>query len=170
NPPIQHPDFHSGGALSFEQYFGYVHAFVRFDTVLAGILQHHPVEFAAHYLPGLRALVRLVVPEVEWRRQLSAGAHKLHTVLLDEMAAAHLVQHVQTPQHPVCFRDERFADMEAGKVLPFEQLDLKTLLRHEGGNGRAGGSAADHDYIWIRAHTFIIRVKSRWGRRFACRP
>src|SRR6266568_21316 len=46
--------------------------------------------------------------------------------------------------------------MEAGKTLPFEQLHLEPLLRHEGGNGRAGGPSADHDYIRIRAHRYII--------------
>src|SRR5258708_5930439 len=51
--------------------------------------------------------------------------------------------------------------MEAGKALPFEQLDLEPLLRHEGRDGRAGGPSADHDYIRIRAHRSIIWLDYR---------
>src|SRR5215470_11921862 len=52
--------------------------------------------------------------------------------------------------------------MEAGEALPFEQLDLEPLLGHEGGDGRAGRSAADHDYIRMRAHRYIIRLSDCW--------
>ena len=64
-------------------------------------------------LPGLRALVRLVVPEVERRRQLAVGADELHAVLLDEVAGLHLRQHAEPLQHPVGLGDQRLADVEA---------------------------------------------------------
>ena len=46
----------------------HAHALVGVDAVLARVLEQHVVELAAHHLPGLRALVRFVVPEVEGRR------------------------------------------------------------------------------------------------------
>ena len=56
-----------------EQHLDDVHAVVGVDAVLARVVEHHLVELAAHDLPGLRALVRLVVPEVERRRQLAVA-------------------------------------------------------------------------------------------------
>ena len=81
------------------------------------------VELAADDLPGLRALVRLVVPEVERRRQLAGGVDELHAVLLDEVALLHLRQHVEPLEHPVRLGDQRLADVEARKVLALEELD-----------------------------------------------
>ena len=48
------------------------------------VVEHHLVELAANDLPGLRALVRLVVPEVERRRLLARRVDELDAVLLDE--------------------------------------------------------------------------------------
>jgi hypothetical protein len=73
---------------------------VRIDAVLAGVLEHHLIELAAHDLPGLRALVRLVVVEVERRRFLAGGVHELHAVLLDEVALLHLLEHVEPLEAP----------------------------------------------------------------------
>ena len=51
------------GPVAFEQHFQHADAFVDLDAVLAGVVEHHLVELAPHDLPGLRALVRLVVDE-----------------------------------------------------------------------------------------------------------
>ena len=64
---------HADGPLAFEQNFQHAHAFVDVDALFAGVLEHHLVELAAQHLPGLRALVRLVVEEIERLRQLAAG-------------------------------------------------------------------------------------------------
>jgi hypothetical protein len=64
---------HAHGAAVLHQHVEHAHALVRVDAVLARVLEHHLVELAAHDLPGLRALVRLVVPEVEGRRQLAVA-------------------------------------------------------------------------------------------------
>ena len=61
-------DSHADGAVAVEQHVVHADALVDVHAVRPGVLQHHPVELAAHDLPGLRALVRLVVPEVEGRR------------------------------------------------------------------------------------------------------
>jgi len=74
--------------------------------MLAGVVEHHVIEFAAHDLPGLRAFVRLVVPEIERRRQLAVGIDELHAVLLDEVALLHLLEHVEPLQHPVGLGDQ----------------------------------------------------------------
>ena len=115
-------DRDADGAVALEEHVEHAHAFVDVDAVLAGVVEHHLVELAAHHLPGLRALVRLVVPEVERRRQLAVRVDELHAVLLDEVALLHLRQHVEPLQHPVGLRDQRLADVEARKVLALEQL------------------------------------------------
>ena len=120
------------------------------DAVLARVVEHHLVELAAHDLPGLRALVRLVVPEVERRRQLAGGVDELDAVLLDEVALLHLRQHVEPLQHPVGFGNQRFADVKAGKVLALEDRDAQTLLGQERRGGRAGRAAADDDHVDVR--------------------
>ena len=99
----------------------------------------------AHHLPGLRAFVRLVVEEIERRRQLAAGIDELHAVLLDEMACLHLVEHVQPLEHPIGLGNQRLADMEARKLLALEQLDANALLGQQRGDGRARRSAANDD-------------------------
>src|SRR6188474_2053664 len=85
----------------------HANAFMGVHAVLARVVQHHLIELAAHHLPGLRALVRLVVPEVERRRQLPARAHELDAVLLDEVALLHLLEHAEPLQHPIRLRDQR---------------------------------------------------------------
>src|SRR5207237_5868682 len=99
-------------------------SFVYPDPLHRGIPQHQQIKLAAHDLPRLRALMRLVVPEVEWRRQLALGIDELHAMLLDEMALFHLVEHLEPLEDPVGFRDERFADMEARKALALAQDDF----------------------------------------------
>ena len=121
-------DLHADGALALEDHLEHVHALAGVDAVLARVLEQHLVELAALDLPRLRALVRLVVPEVERRRQLAVGADELHAALLDEVAALHLVQHVQPLQHPVGLGDERLADVEAREGLALEQLDAAAVL------------------------------------------
>ena len=54
--------------IALEQHVEHAHALVRIHAMLAGVLEHHLIELAAHHLPRLRALVRLVVPEVKRRR------------------------------------------------------------------------------------------------------
>jgi hypothetical protein len=95
------------------------------------ILEHQLVELAAHHLPRLRALVRLVVPEVKGRRLLARRVHELHAVFPGEVALLHLRQHVEPLEHPVRLRDQRFADMKPGKPFTFEQLDAASLLRQQ---------------------------------------
>ncbi|WP_346926001.1 DUF4913 domain-containing protein, partial [uncultured Arthrobacter sp.] len=46
-------------------YVEHADAFLRVHAVLARVVEHHRVEFAADDLPRLRAHVGLVVPEVE---------------------------------------------------------------------------------------------------------
>ena len=67
------PDRDADRAVALEEHVHDADAFVHGDAVLAGVLEHHLVELAAHDLPRLRALVRLVVPEVERRRLLAAA-------------------------------------------------------------------------------------------------
>src|SRR5262249_33166416 len=140
----------------------------------AGVLEEHLIELAPHDLPGLRALVRLVVPEVERGRQLSARADELHAVLLDEVALLHLRQHVQPAEHPVGLRDERFADVKAGKALGLEQLAPAAALREQRGRRRARGSAANHHYVRAvavlsgRKHPSVLCGYERSGARPCC--
>ena len=116
-------DLHADGSLALHRYVVHAHAFVDVDAVLAGVVQHHLVELAAHDLPRLRTLVRLVVPEIEGCRLAPFGVHELHAVLLDELAGLHLRQHVELLQHPVGLRDQRLADVEPRKRLALEELN-----------------------------------------------
>jgi hypothetical protein len=143
-------DAHADRSIAVEQHVEDVDSLVRIHAVLARVLEHHLVELAAHDLPRLRALMRLVVPEVERRRQLAAGVDELHAVLLHEVAAPHLGQHVQPLQHPVGFRDQRLADVKPWKALALEKTDAKTLLRDERRGRRSCRAAADDDHIVVR--------------------
>ena len=129
-----------------------MHSLEGLHAVLPGILQHHLVEFAAHHLPGLRALVGLVVPEIEGCRLLSVRVDELHAVLLGEAALPHLLEHVELLEHPVGLRDERFADVETRKVSALEQTDAESLLRDEGRDRGTGRPPADDDHVagWVR--------------------
>ena len=123
---------------------------MRLDAVLPCVVQHHLIEFASHDLPRLRALVRLVVPEIERRRELATGIDELHAVFLDEMALLHFGQHVQALQHPVCFGNQRFADVEPGKPLALEELDAIASLCDERRHRRARRPAANDDDVYHR--------------------
>ena len=74
-------------AFTVEEYVEHARALVDLGTMLAGVIEHHPVELAADDLPGLRAFVRLVVPEVDRCRQSAGGVDGLHAVLPDEVTA-----------------------------------------------------------------------------------
>ena len=156
------------GAAAFQQHVEHAHALVRLDAVLARVVEHHLVELAAHHLPGLRALVRLVVPEVEGRRQLAVRVDELDAVLLDEVALLHLRQHVEPLQHPVGLRDQRLADVEAREALALEELDRVALLGDQRGRGGPGGSAADHHDVGIcRCRSVVIVLASSTTKRRA---
>ena len=90
------------GAIALEEHVDDVHAVKGLDAMFARVVEHHLIELAAHDLPGLRTLVRFVIPEVKRRRELAARVDELHAVLLDEMAPLHLRQHVEPLEHPVC--------------------------------------------------------------------
>src|SRR5262245_38667690 len=115
--------------------------------MFSSVLEHHLVELAPDDLPGLRALVRLVVPEVEGRRQFAVRAHELNAVLLDEVALLHLRQHVEALQHPVGFGDQGLADVEARELLALEELDRDALLGEERGDGGACRTSTDDDDV-----------------------
>ena len=72
--------------------------------------------------------MRLVVVEVERRRQFAGGVDELHAVFLDEVAVLHLVEHLEPLEHPVRFGDQRFADVEAREMLALEELDVVAVL------------------------------------------
>ena len=93
-----------------------------------GIVEHHLVELFAQHLPGLGALMGLVVHEVEGLRKFSVLVDELHTVLLHEVASFHLIEHVKPLEHPVGFRNQRLTDVESRKPLPLEQLDSVAAL------------------------------------------
>ena len=135
------------GAVTLEQHLDHVDAVMRIHAVPARVLQHHVVELAAHHLPGLRAFVRLVVPEVEGRRQLAVGVDELHAVLFDEAALLHLLEHVEPLEDPIRFGDERFANVEARELLALEQRHLQSGLGEKGRRGRAGRPATDYNDI-----------------------
>ena len=160
---IANPD--AGCPIPIEQHLEDVNAFVRLDAVLARVLEHHLVELAPDHLPGLRALVRLVVVEVERRGQPAAGIDELHAVLLDEGAGLHLRQHVQPLQHPVRLGNQRLADVEPGKPLALEQGDAHATLGEERRNGGAGGAAADHDDVVVRHLSWAVSVDAQWRCR-----
>ena len=138
--------------IALEQHVDDMNAVEGLDAVLARVVEHHLVELAAHHLPGLRTLVRLVVPEVERRRQLAVGVDELDAVLLDEVAALHLRQHVQPLEDPVGLGDERLADVEARKRLALEQPDLEAVLRQQGRGSRPSRATANHNDVVTRGH------------------
>ena len=121
--------------------------FVRVHAVLARVLEQHLVELAPDHLPGLRALVRLVVVEVERRRELAARVHELHAVLLHEVALLHLLQHANPLEDPVGLGNQRFADVKAGERLALEEPDCVAAIGDEGRYRRTGGAAADDDDV-----------------------
>src|SRR6266571_1383748 len=63
------------------------------------------------------------------------------------MAPLHFRQHVEALQHPVRFRDQRFADVKARKRLTLEELDTIPLLCDQRGHGRTRRATADHHNI-----------------------
>jgi hypothetical protein len=142
-------DAHAGCAVAFEEHVHDMHAVERLDAVLARVVEQHLVELAAHDLPRLRTLVRLVVPEIERRRQFAGRVDELHAVLLDEVALLHLRQHVQPLQDPVGFRNQRLADVKPRKLLALEQPDAQPMLREDGGRRGSSRTAADDNYVVI---------------------
>jgi hypothetical protein len=86
----------ANSAVPFKQHIDDTDTLLSVHSMLAGVVEHHLVELAADDLPGLRALVRFVVPEVQRGRRLSASVDELNTVLLREVTPLHLVQHVES--------------------------------------------------------------------------
>jgi hypothetical protein len=108
---------------------------VGLDAVLARVVEHPLGELAPHHLPGLRALVRLVVPEIERRRLVALRVDELHAVLLRERAGLELGQHVEPLEHPVSLGDQRLADVEGRKRLT-RKMSLSPNSRSCGSLGK----------------------------------
>src|SRR5262249_27318755 len=98
-------DSDADGSIAFKKPIEHARPFMSPNAVLAGVIEHHHVEFTANDLPGLRAVVGFVVPEIKGSRQLAPGIDKLDAVFLDEVAFLHLLQHSQPLEHPVGFRN-----------------------------------------------------------------
>jgi len=108
-------DAHAHGPFPVEDDFAHADAFFSDDAVLAGVLEHHLIEFAAEDLPGLRAFVGVVIGEVEGLGKFAVLADELDGAFFDEWAGLHFVEHVEALEDPVGFGDERFADVKRGK-------------------------------------------------------
>jgi len=64
-----------------------------------------------------------VIGEVEGFGEFAVLTDELNGAFFDEGAALHFVEHVEALEDPIGFRDERFADMEAGEAGAFEEAD-----------------------------------------------
>ncbi len=164
-------EFHADGPLPFPQDFEDADPLVHLHAVLAGVVEHHLVEFTAEDLPGLRAFVRLVVVEIKGLRKPAALADELDAVLFYEGAAAHFFEHVEPLEDPICLGDEGFADVKSREVVALEEDDGDTLLGEQRGSRRAGRSAADHNYWNFLRNGRLLRhgkipVKKRNASRF----
>src|SRR5262249_44102041 len=110
------------------------------------------IEFAANHLPGLRALVRLIFPEVKRSGELARSADELNAVFLDEVAALHLLKHLEPFEDPIRLGNQRFADVETWKAFALEKNDAMALLRDQGRDGAARWPAADYNYVGCLIH------------------
>ena len=115
--------------------------------MLAGIVEHHLVEFGPRHLPGLRAFVRLVIAEVKRLGELSLLRDELHAVLFDKPAPLQFGEHAEPLEHPEGLGDQRFADVIAGEMLALEQLHPKACLGDERRDRSPGRTATDHHNI-----------------------
>ena len=115
--------------------------------MLASVVEHHQIEFAANHLPRLRTLVRLVVPKIERSRQLPRRVHKLHAVLVDEATGPHLRQHVEAFEYPVRLRNQRLTDVKPRELFTLEQLNAIALLSNQRRRRRTGRTTPNHHDI-----------------------
>src|SRR5579883_119674 len=91
--------------------------------------------------------MRFIVVEIEGSRLLALGIDELNTVFLYEGTGLHFVEHLEALEHPVGFRNQRFADVETRKAVALEQLDLDAELGQKRGNRTARWPAADDDNV-----------------------
>src|SRR5579875_2930631 len=131
-----------------------------FDALLAGIVEHHRVKFAADDLPGLRAFVRLVVVEIKRGRFLALGVDKLDAVFLDERTGLHFVEHFETFEDPISLWNQRLTDMEAREALALEELDFAAVLDQKRGNRAACWAAANDNNIRFFADIHVHEEKT----------
>jgi hypothetical protein len=73
--------------------------------------------------------MRAMIMKVERLGQFSVLRDKLCRFLPNKRAGGKLGQHLQPLEHPIRFRDERFADVKAWKMSPFKESNLVSLLR-----------------------------------------
>ena len=133
----------AGLLVAVESHIEDTRLLVNVNAVLAGVVEHHVVEFAAKHLPRLRAFVRVVLEEVERLRFFALIVGERDRVLLGERGCLHLVEHAEPAEREVRVRHERFADVEAGKLFPLEEANRVTLLGNEGTRGGTGRTTTD---------------------------
>ena len=107
------------------------------------IAEQDVVELRAAHLVGGRIGLVPCIREIEHRRPVVPGRHELHAILrhadgLDFLGHAQALEQLQVQ------RQQRFADVEARMTRFFEQHDVASLLREQGGDRRPGGAATDH--------------------------
>jgi hypothetical protein len=142
---LLHP--HADSTIALEQHFQDARRLVDGDAQFTGVIEHHCVKFAPHDLPRLGTFVRFVVMKIKRRGFLAGGIYELHAVFLDEVALLHFIEHADPFEHPIGFRNQRFADMEPRKRLALIERDIYAALGEHGRNGTSGGTTANNDHI-----------------------
>ena len=118
--------------VTLEQHIEHHGALDHLDAVVSGVVEHHLVKLAAQHLPRHRALVWVRVAKVEGRRGFAGTTVELDAVFLRKGTFSQPVQHAQPLEGPVGARHERLADLELGRLLPFEKNDLVASRRDQG--------------------------------------
>jgi len=69
-------------------------------------------------------------------------------VFFDEVAALHLVEHVEPLQNPIRFRDQRLTNVKPREVVALEYRHTSTLLSEPGRDHGAPRTATQHNHLW----------------------
>ncbi len=136
-----------------------------FRALCAGVVEQHLVELGAQHLPGLRdGLAVVAVEKIKRQARAARGRNELHAVFLHERGFFHPVHQAEPLQRLVGEGQQRFADVVAGKFLPFQHQHAMAFFREQGGGGGAGRAGADDENVAIR-FGFHVRVIGRSGCR-----
>jgi hypothetical protein len=122
--------------------------FARARALGSRMAKEQLVELGASHLPGIRHRLVPGVGELDELAMLVLGRNELdaplrHADRLD------LVAHAEAVEQGGVGRQQRLADVEARVVRLLDQQHVAAAFGKECGDGRAGGSAADHEHVAV---------------------
>jgi hypothetical protein len=137
----------------------------HFGAAFRGVIEQELVEIRARYLIGAVRLRAKAVFKIELHALPAAGAVHLAPELFHKTGARELFMQTQPGESLHAERQQRFADMEARKLLPLQNDHATPGPRQQGARSAARRPTADDRHVVHFAAHWVTKVANFPGMK-----